>query len=146
MRVRQVLSNLLSNALKFTLVGGVEVQARVAQPIHSTGISLVLSVCDTGVGIAPEKLMGIFSPFNQGDNSITRQFGGTGLGLAITNELVKLMGAASTLPARRNRAPPLGSRFSWSKLPSNSVVQQPRRKIWHKQFLSAHLLWGAVKC
>ena len=86
-RLRQILVNLLSNAIKFTDVGGVEVEV--------WGLAddrLVISVRDTGIGIAPEDLTRIFDEFHQLDQSTTRRHAGTGLGLAITKWLVQMMG------------------------------------------------------
>ena len=87
-RLRQILYNLVSNALKFTPEGQVEVL--VDRP-HET---LVIRVSDTGVGIAPERLPFLFDKFVQADASTTRKYGGTGLGLAICQELAVLMGGA----------------------------------------------------
>jgi signal transduction histidine kinase/ActR/RegA family two-component response regulator len=84
-RLRQVLSNLVSNAVKFTEAGSVTIG------VDRTAELLVLSVSDTGIGIPPERTGALFEPFVQADNSTTRQFGGTGLGLAICRELVGLM-------------------------------------------------------
>lgn len=88
--IRQVLSGLIGNAVKFTNSG--EVAVNVSVEDTSTRHQLLnISVRDTGVGIPHEKLTGIFEPFNQVDNSNTRRFGGTGLGLAIVNNLVQAM-------------------------------------------------------
>lgn len=89
-RLRQILINLVGNALKFTDKG--EILISVHQ-ISRKGnkINLQIGVKDTGIGIAPEKLKTIFNPFTQADNSTTRKYGGTGLGLSITRNLVKLM-------------------------------------------------------
>jgi signal transduction histidine kinase len=89
-RLRQVLMNIIGNALKFTPRGGrVTVRATVAPDgVTPTGIE----VEDTGIGIAPERLQGIFDPFEQADASTTRAFGGTGLGLTISRRLCDLMG------------------------------------------------------
>ncbi|MDO9336659.1 MAG: response regulator [Caulobacteraceae bacterium] len=86
-RLRQILGNLLSNAIKFTVEGAVA--ARFSLGPTDT---LRLTVADTGVGIASDKLPSLFDKFVQADNSTTRQFGGTGLGLAICRELAQLMG------------------------------------------------------
>ncbi len=86
-RVRQVLSNLLSNALKFTDHGGVSIDVGMAD-----GQQMRFVVEDTGIGIEAAKLQGIFEEFEQADRSTTRRFGGTGLGLAISKRLVELMG------------------------------------------------------
>ena len=87
-RVRQILYNLVSNALKFTESG--EVRVSVAR----TGDGLRLTVADTGIGIPPERLASLFQKFEQADASTTRRYGGTGLGLAICRELAQLMGGA----------------------------------------------------
>jgi len=84
-RLRQILFNLISNALKFTEMGHVEVK------LAFIGESLEITVSDTGIGIAPEHLDRLFQRFSQADASTTRRFGGTGLGLAICQELTKLL-------------------------------------------------------
>ena len=94
-KLRQVLMNLVSNAIKFTEQGTVSVDAtrtRVGSQ-HQT----VLTVRDTGIGIPADKQQSIFGKFSQADTSITRRYGGTGLGLAITKKLVELMGGTITL-------------------------------------------------
>jgi signal transduction histidine kinase/ActR/RegA family two-component response regulator len=90
-RIRQVLSNLVSNAIKFTVEGAVAVRFSLGP----TG-GLRLTVSDTGIGIAQDKLPTLFEKFIQADNSTTRRFGGTGLGLAICRELSQLMGGQVT--------------------------------------------------
>ena len=89
-RLRQVLTNLCDNAIKFTSEGGVYVGVRSES--HKDGHVLHLSVRDTGIGIAPDKQNGVFEAFSQADTSTTRRFGGTGLGLTICARLVELMG------------------------------------------------------
>lgn len=89
-RLRQVLINLISNAIKFTAQGGVTIQVKVdAEDDQYTTVRFVVS--DSGIGIPSEKLGLIFEPFTQVDNSATRSYGGTGLGLAICSRLVRLM-------------------------------------------------------
>lgn len=87
--LRQVLTNLLANAIKFTEAGGVTLT--VSPQSHEDGTALVLAVTDTGVGIAPEHRERIFEGFAQADESIARRYGGTGLGLAIARQLIELM-------------------------------------------------------
>ena len=90
-RLRQVLFNLLGNAIKFTNEG--EIALRVEVEAESrVGPLLHFSVADTGIGISPEKIQMVFDPFTQADTSTTRQYGGTGLGLTITARLVRMMG------------------------------------------------------
>ncbi|NML16400.1 CHASE domain-containing protein [Azohydromonas caseinilytica] len=92
-RLRQVLLNLLTNALKFTLQGGVTLLVSRRPEAQSDGqCTLHFRVRDTGIGIEPDKLQSVFEPFTQADASTTRRFGGTGLGLAICRRLVGLMG------------------------------------------------------
>jgi PAS domain S-box-containing protein len=94
-RFRQLLINLVSNAVKFTTTGGVALVARaVADDEHS---HLVIQVSDTGIGIPADKLEAIFDPFAQADSSVTRQFGGTGLGLTICRRIVQALGGTITV-------------------------------------------------
>jgi len=90
-RLRQVISNLVGNAIKFTEVGHVVVAVSVAEQT-AAGSVLHFEVSDTGIGIPADKLDLIFQPFSQADGSTTRRFGGTGLGLTISDKLVELMG------------------------------------------------------
>ena len=90
-RVRQIVSNLLSNALKFTRFGRVDVR------LSAQGDQVRIEVCDTGIGIAQDAQARIFSPFTQAGASITRQFGGTGLGLTLTNSLCEVMHGRLTI-------------------------------------------------
>jgi PAS domain S-box-containing protein len=90
-RLRQILLNLVGNAIKFTDCGEVVVTV-VIESSTDEGLQLLISVRDTGIGIAPDKQTHIFEAFNQEDSSTTRKYGGTGLGLTISNRLVELMG------------------------------------------------------
>ena len=89
-RLRQILLNLVSNAVKFTPEGEVAVSATV-DSISADSVRIHFAVRDTGIGIAPEKQSLIFEAFSQADSSMTRRFGGTGLGLSISRQLVSLM-------------------------------------------------------
>jgi CheY-like chemotaxis protein len=90
-RLRQIVLNVIGNALKFTRIGAIEVAARFA--VTHTGRSMFyVTVSDTGVGIDPKNAERIFQPFSQADTSTTRIFGGTGLGLALARRLARAMG------------------------------------------------------
>ncbi len=94
-RLRQVLLNLVANAVKFTSTGTVAVVVHASTPPRSTADVVVrVEVTDTGIGIDPTALDRMFEPFTQADASTTRNYGGTGLGLAIARELIELMGGA----------------------------------------------------
>ncbi|TDM04903.1 MAG: hypothetical protein C4K60_20935 [Ideonella sp. MAG2] len=110
LRVSQILVNLLSNAVKFTPNGRVSVEATAEGP------ALLLSVRDTGVGIAPEHVARIFDPFEQADSSTTRLYGGTGLGLSISRRLAELMQGDIVVHSQLDR----GSCFTL-RLPLNPV-------------------------
>ena len=107
LRLRQVLSNYLGNAVKFTTAGGVVLRAR-----RLDGATLRFEVQDSGPGISAEVQARLFEPFTQADQSTTRRFGGTGLGLAICRELATLMGGRAGVHSQ----PGAGSTF-WAELP-----------------------------
>jgi PAS domain S-box-containing protein len=114
-RLRQVLVNLVGNAIKFTSRGGVVIGVRLGDAVAAgeadePGQELVFSVSDTGIGIRPEDARRIFDAFTQVDGSYTRRFGGTGLGLAISQRLVGLMGGSIHLDSQPGR----GSVFTFT--------------------------------
>jgi signal transduction histidine kinase/DNA-binding response OmpR family regulator len=103
-RMRQIVTNLVSNAIKFTEHGQVLVDMSLSQAHHK----LCISISDTGIGIAKDKQAAIFEAFVQADSSTSRRYGGTGLGLAISAQLAKAMDGQITLQSRLSQ----GSRFS----------------------------------
>src|SRR5438552_2885460 len=107
-RLRQVLMNLIGNAIKFTEQGEVVVSVSAAASDGST--TLRFAVRDTGIGIASEHIGTVFKEFTQADSTMTRRYGGTGLGLAISQRLVRLMGGAITVRSELGR----GSEFSFA--------------------------------
>ncbi|AFY02472.1 ATP-binding protein [Bdellovibrio bacteriovorus] len=118
-RIRQVLSNLISNSLKFTTDGSIRVELMKNQT--ELDGNLIFHVSDTGIGIPRDKIPQLFQPFTQADSTITRKFGGTGLGLSISKRLVKMMNGDITIESELHR----GSRFSFSlELPWLRDVQE----------------------
>ncbi len=140
LRVRQVLTNLLSNAIKFTAAGEVGVSVKPA-PDRS---GLRFRVRDTGIGMTPAQLEGLFSPFAQADSSTTRRFGGTGLGLAISRELSHLMGGDLCVESE----PGSGSTFYFdarlgvASAAQHAEVQTARTDTLHQAISSAQQLRG----
>ena len=111
LRLRQVMVNLLSNALKFTELGEIALSVEMARPDTGSGTaSIRFSVADTGVGIAHDKTDSIFDAFTQADSSTTRKYGGTGLGLAIVKRLVEMYRGRITVESE----PGKGSTFSFT--------------------------------
>ncbi len=109
LRLEQIILNLLGNAVKFTHAGEVELFVRPT-PTNDDGILLEFSVRDTGIGMTPEQMEQIFSPFTQADGSTTRTFGGTGLGLSICRQLTELMGGEIGVTSE----PGVGSTFTFT--------------------------------
>jgi signal transduction histidine kinase/CheY-like chemotaxis protein len=117
-RLRQILMNLIGNAIKFTEVGSVQVSARVKS---GDSPRLVIDVIDTGIGIDRQGMQRIFDPFVQADTSITRRFGGTGLGLSISRRLARLLGGDLTVASELGR----GSIFTVS-IPTGPLEGVPK--------------------
>lgn len=102
MRLRQILINLVSNAIKFTHKGEVFLNVMLVNRVGNE-LELAFEVADTGIGIPAEKLPQLFEAFTQVDSSITRKYGGTGLGLAISKRLIQLMGGSITAESKENK-------------------------------------------
>ncbi len=111
LRFKQILMNIIGNAVKFTSKGSVTVTVRLAEaPVPGERLTIVISVCDTGIEISQEKRRHIFERFSQADNSITRKYGGTGLGLALSKELALALGGDLIL---KETSPRAGSTFEF---------------------------------
>ncbi|MDY0384806.1 ATP-binding protein [Trichlorobacter sp.] len=130
LRTRQILLNLVGNAIKFTEQGLITI---AADQVSRTGDQLLirLTVSDTGIGMTPEAMEGIFAPFTQADSSTTRKYGGSGLGLAICRRLAELMGGRIWVESRLG----VGSSF-FVELPFQVPEQSlaTRRQPLHTQF------------
>jgi PAS domain S-box-containing protein len=132
LRIRQVLSNLISNAIKFTPQNG-EINIRIKSlcSIEKECAQLFFEVRDSGIGISKEKQEHIFNAFSQADSTITREFGGTGLGLSISNKLVSLLGGVLELESTQGE----GSRFFFTldveeclENSSKPIIRKPRHE------------------
>ena len=127
-RLRQVLANLLANAVKFTQHG--EIVLRASVDLHDPQFSILhFTVSDTGVGIAKEQQRLIFDPFRQADASTTRKYGGTGLGLTISARLVALMGGRIWVDS----APGQGSAFHFNVKLKASAEKPPANQLPHPE-------------
>lgn len=133
-RLSQVLLNLVSNAIKFTDSGQIEIEAKQITKMNNA-LVVELSVTDTGKGIAEEKQKVIFESFTQEDSSISRKYGGTGLGLSISKQLVELMGGDLRVKSEVNQ----GATFSF--IVGFSISQEPLEEKKEKS-ISSNLLIG----
>jgi PAS domain S-box-containing protein len=114
-RLRQVLANLVDNAIKFTSVGAVEVIARL---VDGDVPRLVVDVADTGIGMTSQQQRHLFQPFTQADSSTTRSFGGTGLGLSISRRLARMLGGDVVIV---DSVPQRGSRFRFTAVAGSAI-------------------------
>jgi len=133
-RLQQVLTNLLSNAFKFTEHGSVELRID-AQQINGTKVQLRCRVADTGIGISPQDQQRLFQPFTQVDHSMQRRSGGTGLGLSICQQLVELMGGSIHLRS----VPGAGTTFEftvWMNISHDLPVAMPDIELRGRKLLA----------
>ncbi|SDH88905.1 hybrid sensor histidine kinase/response regulator [Mucilaginibacter gossypii] len=119
LRLRQILINLISNAIKFTKKGEIYVAVHLLSISDDNHIELGFEIKDTGIGISADKLHRLFKAFSQVDSSTTRQYGGTGLGLVISEQLVKLMGGKISVESEVDK----GSTFRFSIHSQKSLLQ-----------------------
>ncbi len=122
-RLRQLLMNLVGNAIKFTKKGGVQVVASLEQ--ESPASRLVIQVIDSGVGIPKEKYEAIFDPFVQADTSVTRQFGGTGLGLTISRRIAQALGGEIQVASEPGKGTTFTTSLATGPLDGVSILEAP---------------------
>ena len=133
-RLQQIMGNLISNAIKFTDVGRIELRIEV-RAIANGRVAATFAISDTGIGIAPDQISRLFSPFVQADASTNRRFGGTGLGLAISRRLVEALGGKLEVESIHG----LGSTFRFrvdlklgqlgASIPAFATAAAPRRSL-----------------
>ncbi|MGD0632547.1 MAG: ATP-binding protein, partial [Terracidiphilus sp.] len=132
-RLRQVLTNLAGNAIKFTSQGCVTVDAELERMNEQT-VTVRFSVRDTGIGIPVDKISALFSPFVQADVSTTRKYGGTGLGLAISKQLVEMMGGKMAVVSREGE----GSTFWFiADFQQGSLTERPTQGERRQEIVDA---------
>lgn len=141
-RLRQILINLLGNAVKFTGQGHVAVSARLEEGTDGTDHSMIFCVEDTGIGISQDKQASIFDPFSQADTSTSRKYGGTGLGLTITARLTRLMRGSIWLESEVGKGTRFYVRIPFGAsdelaVPAGSAVSSELRSWSHLQVLLA---------
>ena len=132
-RIKQIIMNLVSNAVKFTEQGSINIDVNYQESTTQKSVFLTFRVSDTGVGIEQDKLDTIFEPFTQEDEGISRQFGGTGLGLAICRQLVAMMGGQLTASSSKG----IGTSFEFS-----IEVEALPSVGWHSETIRNGLLIG----
>ena len=122
-KVKEVLVNLLSNGVKFTpSKGTIDIQIRRTKSSKEGKIALDFSISDSGIGIAPEKLEGIFDAFSQADSTITRKYGGTGLGLAISSRFVEILGGELQVESEVDKGTTFKFTLDFTEIPSTEAV------------------------
>jgi PAS domain S-box-containing protein len=123
-RLRQVLINLIGNAVKFTETGEVRIVASLVRSPSKPAL-LQVAVCDTGIGLTPEQSSRLFQPFSQADSSTTRKFGGTGLGLTISKRLAEMLGGDITLCSTRGKGSVFSVTFETGDLEGVRLLESP---------------------
>ncbi len=126
LRLKQILRNLVGNAIKFTEKGGITLTVELNKHTEQT-VFIQFSIADTGIGIPPEALQKLFTPFTQADNTVTRKFGGTGLGLSICNRLVGLMGGSISVESTEGTGSCFHVTLPFQINPSPELHQKPQQ-------------------
>ena len=136
-RLRQILTNLVSNAIKFTERGSITIEVLMLESDDPDEAVVQWQVRDTGVGIAPDVLERLFSPFNQADASTTRRYGGTGLGLSIVRQLAQLMGGDAFVTSQLGTGSTFGVKVAFQRyaLPSHTGLGELSVDLSHAPVL-----------
>ncbi|MBF0266124.1 MAG: transporter substrate-binding domain-containing protein [Gammaproteobacteria bacterium] len=137
-RLNQVILNLLGNAIKFTNEGKVSVNVKINRQTEDE-TEFTLSISDTGIGIAKDKLSDIFTDFSQADNSITRKFGGTGLGLSISQKLIDLMSGTLEVQSELGKGSTFNIQLTLPNSNQAAIIQRREGEKVH-QFSNLHIL------
>ncbi len=127
-RIRQVVTNLMGNAIKFTNAGHVLITVGCADAEDATA-EVKISIIDSGIGIAPEKINLLFQQFSQADSSTTRRYGGTGLGLAISKKLVELMGGSIHVESKEGVGSTFGFSLRMPLAPPSAITPVPAASL-----------------
>jgi len=154
LRIKQVITNLLSNSIKFTDNGSIIIRVMLENDIHSNDMVIKMSVTDTGIGLSEQQQRQLFNSFNQTNPNITRRYGGTGLGLVISKNLVEQMGGSIDLESK----PGIGSTFWFTfnakcsskpslsqeyKLEKRRVILYEKLEMSRMSILQLLQQWGA---
>ncbi|NTU92673.1 MAG: response regulator [Chlorobiaceae bacterium] len=138
-RIRQVLINLIGNAIKFTPSGEILIRAELENE-SPEGLSIKISIVDTGIGIPEDRIDSIFAPFTQGDGSTIRKYGGTGLGLSISAHLARRMGGGIEVSSTKGAGSTFIFRFKLSR--QLKATQAPQRNVVSVEGLKVLLVVG----
>ncbi|MEN9522862.1 MAG: hypothetical protein RL065_1239 [Bacteroidota bacterium] len=138
-RLKQVLLNLVSNAVKFTEKGKVGIHCKALNPLSGKQL-LVIEVSDTGIGMDKNFINNIFTKFVQGDKSFTRKFGGTGLGMAISKQLIELMGGNIEINSEKNKGTQIKIFLPFFIGNENDIIEKKIEPIDNKALLGKKIL------
>jgi len=128
-RLRQILINLVANAIKFTKEGGVKLAVSIKPSIASEKPMLEIRIIDSGIGIAPERQASLFKPFVQGDASISRQYGGSGLGLAISQHLARALGGDVAVSSEAGKGSTFTVTVATGALNNVAMLENPQQAM-----------------
>ena len=131
LRIKQIIINLVNNAIKFTQEGGIKVDIKEESCINDKHC-IIFKVIDTGIGVSLENQKKLFKSFSQTDASSTRKYGGTGLGLAISKNLVEMMGGKIQVQSQTN----MGSTFSFNIILNTKSYEAPKKKTIQPEYKS----------